>query len=610
MIRAVGLVKDFGPVRALSGLSFDVEPGEIYGLLGPNGAGKTTAMRLLSGLLRPTAGSATVAGYSIASDAAAVRAQIGLLTELPGLYLRLTPLEYLDFFSQLHRLAAARSARVEEMLRLVGLWDQRRTVMRAFSKGMQQRVAIARTLLQDPRVLLLDEPTAALDPEAARGVRDYVRHLAARGRTIVLCTHNLFEAEQLCARLSIVQGGRQVVQGSPAALRGNGSVTSVLRLRAPAPTLVERIRTLDAVQAADLDGSSVITIRSADPERVNPHVIRLAVAEGADVLALSEHAVSLEETYLTLIGGAAVPANGAERADDLVQAVQAALPASRTGSSSATSRGQAWLVAQRELRETLRDPNLLLPLIVLPVLVGAMAGVTAFVSFGGQTGAVGTAVTNAALDQLPTAAVERLSNLPAPSGDRTATLETLLKAFSIPLFWVIPVALTPAVAADSFVGERERGSLEPLLAAPVGSGQVLFGKLLAAVIPAIFGTWLGVLVFWVMTLISRSPLYPRVLVADTDWLFSLVVTAPLVALFTAGVAALISTRVAGYRVAYQLNGLIVLPVVLVLIPATAFLFLISGLALVYVALLFALLDLAVVLWSRRLFTRERLVSRR
>jgi ABC-2 type transport system ATP-binding protein len=607
MIRAVGLVKDFGSLRALSGLSFEVEPGEIYGLLGPNGAGKTTAMRLLSGLLRPTAGSATVAGYSIASEPALVRAQVGLLTELPGLYLRLTPLEYLDFFGRLHRLDATRTARVEEMLRLVGMWDQRRTVMRAFSKGMQQRVAIARTLLQDPPVLLLDEPTAALDPEAARGVRDYVRDLAARRRTILLCTHNLFEAEQLCARLSIVQGGRQVAQGAPAALRGNGSAASVLRVRAPAPTLVERIRTLDAVQAADLDGAGSITVRSAEPERVNPQIIRLAVAEGADVLSLTEHAVSLEETYLTLMSTAALPANGAEHTDNLARA---APPAKRTDSTSAMSRGQAWLVAQRELRETLRDPNLLLPLIVLPVLVGAMAGMTAFASFGGQSGAVGMAVTNAALDQLPAAAVERLSNLPAPSGDRTATLETLLKAFSIPLFWVIPVALTPAVAADSFVGERERGSLEPLLATPVGASQVLFGKLLAAVIPAIVGTWLGVLFFWLMTLVSRSPLYPRVLVADRDWLFSLVVTAPLVALFTAGVAALISTRVSGYRVAYQLNGLIVLPVVLVLIPATAFLFLISGLTLVYVALLFALLDLAVVLWSRRLFTRERLVSRR
>jgi ABC-2 type transport system ATP-binding protein len=603
VIFADGLVKEFGSVRALAGLSFEVEPGQIYGLLGPNGAGKTTAMRLLSGLLRPTAGTATVAGYSITDEPHAVRAQVGLLTEVPGLYTRLTPYEYLDFFSQVHGLHRGRATRIEEMLRLVGLWDRRATVMRAFSKGMQQRVAIARALVQDPKVLLLDEPTAALDPEAARSVRDYVRELAARrGRTVLLCTHNLHEAEQLCARLSIVQGGRQIAQGSPASLRGDSSST-VLRLRHGAPRLAERLLEIPGVSDVKLDGPTTLTYRAAAPDDVNPAVVRLAVADGADVLSLGSQTTSLEEAYLALIGAPATP-NGTA-ATSSAEVIAAPVPA-----PAEARRGHAWLVAKRELRETLRDPNLLLPLIVLPVLVGALAGVTAFTSFGGQTGAVGTAVTNAALDQLPAAAVQRLSNLPAPTGDRTATLETLLKAFSIPLFWVIPVALTPAVAADSFVGERERASLEPLLASPIDTGQVLLGKLLASVIPAVFGTWLGVLVFWLMTLLSRSPLYPRILVADTDWLFSLLVVGPLVGLFTAGVAALISTRVSGYRVAYQLNGLIVLPVVLLLIPATAFSFLVSAFALVYVAALFLVLDVLVVWWSRQLFTRERLIARK
>jgi len=269
----------------------------------------------------------------------------------------------------------------------------------------------------------------------------------------------------------------------------------------------------------------------------------------------------------------------------------------------------ARLIALRELRETLRDPNLLLPLVLMPCLIGVLTGISAFASFGSNTNsAVGTAVTNAALDQLPQAAVQRLSNL--PTSNREATIETLIKAFSIPLFWVIPVALTPAVAADSFVGERERSSLEPLLATPIGTGQLLVGKLAASVIPAAIGTWLGVLVFWVMTLLSGSPLYPRVLLADGDWVFSLVVVAPLVGLFTAGVAALLSTRVSGYRVAYQLNGLIVLPVVLLVIPATAFLFLFTAAALVYVAAIFAVVDLAIISWANELFERERLLSRR
>ncbi len=599
MIRAEGLEKRFGAVRALNGLSFEVERGEIYGLLGPNGAGKTTALRLLSGMLRPSAGSATVGDCSITTQAAAVRRQVGLLTEVPGLYLRLTPAEYLDFFAQVHDLGPRRAARVEEMLRLVGLWEQRTNVMRAFSKGMQQRVAIARTLLQDAPVLLLDEPTAALDPEAARNVRDYVRELAQqRGRTVLLCTHNLHEVEELCARLSIVQHGRQVAQGSPASLRSGLTTTCELRLAAPAPRLSDRLAQL--VEITD-SSSDTVAYRTSDPHRVNPEVVRRAVAEGADVLSLTEHAPSLEDVYLDLV-------NRDGHLPDADLPTPHLPPPAHTSEPGGARK--ALLIARRELRETIRDPNLVLPLVVLPVMIGAMAGMTAFFSFSGQPGAVGTAVTNAALDQLPAAAVQRLGNLPAPSGERTATLQVLLKAFSIPLFWIIPVALTPAVAADSFVGERERASLEPLLATPVSPWQVLLGKLLAATVPAVIGTWIGVLVFWLMTLLSRSALYPRMLLGDGDWVFSLVVLAPLIGLFTAGVAALISTRVSGYRVAYQLNGLIVLPVVLVLIPATAFLFLVTSAALVWVAGFFVVLDAVVIAWARGLFTRERLLSRR
>jgi ABC-2 type transport system ATP-binding protein len=694
MIRAQGLVKNFGPVRALDGLSFEAEPGEIYGLLGPNGAGKTTAMRLLSALLPSTSGTALVAGYAVDTQPREVRARIGILTEVPGLYLRLTPSEYLDFFAQVHgiRAASERSARVEEMLRLVGLWDRRRSVMRTFSKGMQQRVAIARTLVQDPPVLLLDEPTAALDPEAARTVRDYVSDLAAsRGRTILLCTHNLFEAEQLCHRLSIVKSGRQVAEGTPAELTASIAATCVLRVRERSQGLVDELRQVVEIEAVKVDGPGAITYRTRNPDQTNPAVIRAAVAAGADVVGLAELTSSLEEVYLAIMApsggdvgfvqalpddaaatattmqaaalpskrtfascvaeaanGQAVPAGGPVSGDDPARGSgPAARPSPEPGSKGRPTPGNkpqpspgagqtpepvlwthgmpqpnpgarhepsrwelrgAWLVARRELRETLRDPNLVLPLVLMPCFIGLLTGITAFASFGANTGAVGTAVTNAALDRLPAAAVEHLGNV--PTSNRAATLELLLKAFSIPLFWVIPVALTPALAADSFVGERERASLEPLLATPIGTGQLLLGKLVASVIPAAVGTWLGVLVFWAMTLLSPTTLYPRMLLGDGDWLFSLLVVAPLVALFTASVAALISTRVSGYRVAYQLNGLVALPVVLLLIPATAFLFLITGAALVYIALLVAVVDVGVVAWSARLFNRERLLSRR
>ena len=268
----------------------------------------------------------------------------------------------------------------------------------------------------------------------------------------------------------------------------------------------------------------------------------------------------------------------------------------------------ARLIARRELRETIRDPNLMLPMLLMPCVIGVLAGLSAFTSFSSNPSAMGTAVTSAALDQLPQTAVQRLTNLPTTT--REATIETLIKAFSIPLFWIVPVALTPAVAADSFVGERERFSLEPLLAAPIGTGQLLMGKLIAAVLPAVIGTWLGLFVFWGMTAVARSPLYPRLLLADGDWLFSMLVITPLVALFTAAVAALISTRVSGYRVAYQLNGLIVLPMMLLLLPITAFLYLLTAQALVLIALVFVLVDTGLVVWANRLFTRERLLAKR
>jgi ABC-2 type transport system ATP-binding protein len=616
MISAQALTKEFAlpgtaALRAVDGLSFEVAPGEIYGLLGPNGAGKTTAMRLLGALLQPTSGWAMVAGFSILDEPDAVRANVGILTEVPGLYVRLTPAEYLDFFGQVYGLrdAAARAARVEEMLRLVGLWDRRRDVMRTFSKGMQQRVAIARTLLQDPRVLLLDEPTAALDPEAARSIRDYVRNLAeARGRTILLCTHNLFEAEQLCHRLSIVRGGRQVASGSPAQLRSAAASTCILRVRELAPTLLESLNALQVIDCVKLDGPGRITYQTTDACAANPQVIRAAVAAGADVLTLVENALSLEEVYLDVMNGSAAAPKLAEP-PPLPRTPTLAVALPQVQRTDRRWLRQARLIALRELREMLRDPNLVLPLVVMPCLIGLLAGVSAFASFGPSPGAVGTAVTTAALDRLPATAVQRLSNLP-PTTDREATLETLLKAFSIPLFWVIPVALTPAVAADSFVGERERFSLEPLLAAPLSTTQVLLGKLASAVLPAVGGTLLGVLVLWAMTLASGSRLYPRLLLADPDWLFSLLVVTPLVALFVAGVAALISTRVSGYRVAYQLNGLVALPVVLILIPAAAFSFLLTAAALGYVAAIFAGVDLVIVFWANQLFTRERLLSRR
>ncbi|MDR5683053.1 MAG: ABC transporter ATP-binding protein [Armatimonadota bacterium] len=203
------LHKRFGTLAALRGLSFEALPGEVLGLLGPNGAGKTTTMRILATLLRPTAGRAEVCGYDVVRDPHRVRSAIGLLPENAGLYGRLTAREVLRYHGALYglpdRTLRDRVDRLVELLDLAGFIDRR---TESFSKGMRQRVCLARALVHDPDVLILDEPTAGLDVTAARAVRDAIRRLAAEGRCVVVSTHLMVEAERLCDRVAIVQEGR------------------------------------------------------------------------------------------------------------------------------------------------------------------------------------------------------------------------------------------------------------------------------------------------------------------------------------------------------------------------------------------------------------------
>jgi ABC-2 type transport system ATP-binding protein len=302
MIEAKGLAKQFGQRTALQSITFSVAEGEIYGLLGRNGAGKTTTVRILACLLQPTAGTGRVAGYDILDEAPEVRARVGILTEVPGLYERLSAWEYLDFFGEMYALPApARRARAEELLRLVGLWEVRGDRLRGFSKGMKQKVAIARALLHQPSVVFFDEPTAALDPESAKTVRDYLQYLADERRvTVLLCTHNLAEAERLCRRLSIVRGGRQIAEGTPAELKATIGQRMILRLREQRPALLDTLRAVDGVENVEpIDGR--IYFKTNYPERVNPRVIHQLVAQGGEIVTLEAEDVQLEDVYLAFV---------------------------------------------------------------------------------------------------------------------------------------------------------------------------------------------------------------------------------------------------------------------------------------------------------------------
>jgi ABC-2 type transport system permease protein len=268
----------------------------------------------------------------------------------------------------------------------------------------------------------------------------------------------------------------------------------------------------------------------------------------------------------------------------------------------------ALAVTRREIREVLRDFNLLMPMIALPALIALIAAIAIVGSSRGPANFLGQAVGGVLLDQVPESQLRVLVYLDVR--DQDTMIRVILKALMIPLFWVTPVALTSTIAADSFVGEKERNTLEPLLATPISDGQLFMAKLCTAVVPAVVGTWVGMTLFGVLVLGGSGTYFPKYIFTDPDWLFSALVIVPLMALLAAAIAALISTRVATYRSAYQLNGLVALPIILMLVPQTVVLFLFTPRALQFIGLFFLIIDVALVWLGMRVFDRERLLRGR
>ena len=293
------LTKSFKKTLAVDRLSLTVRTGEIFGLLGPNGAGKTSTIRMLSALIGPSNGKAWVAGYQVGQQDNQIRRNVGILTESPGLYDQLSAERNLAFFAEMYEVEDI-AGQVEHYLRMLGLWERRHEAVGTFSKGMRQKLAIARALLHEPKVLFLDEPTSGLDPEAARLIRQFIAGLKQAGRTIVMCTHNLDEADRLCDRIAILKG-QLLALDTPTALRRKLYGRAVVfHLRQTAPRHAQALENFDFVQSVKMVGNKLI-VGLDDPDEHNPTLVRALVQAGADIQFVGELRRRLEDVYLQLV---------------------------------------------------------------------------------------------------------------------------------------------------------------------------------------------------------------------------------------------------------------------------------------------------------------------
>jgi len=299
IIETFGLSRDFGSRTAVDDLTLRVEPGEVLGFLGPNGAGKTTTIRMLAGMIAATKGYATVAGYRTDKDTGQIHEHIGLLTETPGFYNRLTAERNLQFYAGFYSKVNSDAA-IEKYLKKVGLWERRKDKVGAFSKGMKQRLALTRAMLHEPEVLFLDEPTAGLDPEAASEVRELIQGLSREGRTIFLSTHNLNEAESLCHRIAVINT-RLLANDTAETLRRKFFRRQIIvELETPDNSVAEAAGKLPFVRDIKSEGNR-LTLELADSEQNRPELVKTIVEAGGRVISVAERQYPLEDVYLKLI---------------------------------------------------------------------------------------------------------------------------------------------------------------------------------------------------------------------------------------------------------------------------------------------------------------------
>ena len=306
MIETENLTKKFGELTAVDNLTLKVEKGEVFGFLGPNGAGKTTTVRMLCCLISKTSGKARVGDFDVdrEEDRLKIRKMVGYLPGDVGLYENQSAYKNLDFYGKLYEVPSAeREERIKRLLQLLGIWERKEDAVAGFSKGMKQKLAIARALIHEPQLLFLDEPTANLDPLAAKTVRDFVLDLKKEKRTIFMNTHNLDEAERVCDRIAVLKT-KLVGVGSPEDLeRSVSSRKTVVHLESISDKVLAAIKKLGTVKNVNTDENKII-IDMENPEKDNPQLVRTIVGAGGDIQYVTEERSTLEDVYLKLVGEA------------------------------------------------------------------------------------------------------------------------------------------------------------------------------------------------------------------------------------------------------------------------------------------------------------------
>jgi len=303
MIQVENLSKKFGNILAVDNVSFEIKDGSIFGFLGPNGAGKTTTIRMLSTLIKPTSGKVIIDGRELSKNGEYIRSILGILTETPGMYEKISAIENLNFFSGFYGIEERkRKQNIEKFLKMFDLWDRRYDLVSAYSKGMKQKLAIARALIHEPKILYLDEPTAALDPESAFMVRNFIENQKNEKTTVFLCTHNLEEASNLSDVVCIIKNRIIKISTLEDLQRSKKGKKIEIVFNQPADRYAGILR--DFTEIINLEvKEDKINFSMEHPEKINPAIIKKLVDSGAEIVYFNEIKASLEEIYLDLIRG-------------------------------------------------------------------------------------------------------------------------------------------------------------------------------------------------------------------------------------------------------------------------------------------------------------------